>query len=160
MLGPPGSGRSTNATMIAAKFGLVNIDTNNLLKEEVGKKTDNGVKIKKVLSAGDLVPDEIIISLVEQRLKQSDCRVNGWVLDGFPKSQAQMTLLNALRMPPSHVVILDCVEDVSVQRLKNIKIDTQTGIAYDMSVNAPKDEAIKARLVKNDENEEETIRKR
>lgn len=66
----------------------MHISTTELLKDEIASKTENGRAISRVISTGELVPDDIIISLVEQRIKQSDCRVNGWILDGFPKTSA------------------------------------------------------------------------
>lgn len=84
LVGPPGSGRSTQASTLAKRYGLVHIATRALIKQEISRNPDVGLLIQSCLDKGQLVPDQIVISLVEQRIKQSDCRVNGWILDGFP----------------------------------------------------------------------------
>jgi adenylate kinase len=84
LLGPPGSGRSTQADVIAKRYGLVSISTRHLLKNEITRNPDVGQLISKCIDNGQMVPDTIVLPLVEERLKQSDCRVNGWILDGFP----------------------------------------------------------------------------
>ena len=86
MVGHPGSGRSTQGELLARKFNLIHICTASLLKNEVRLKTERGKRIKECFSQSKLVPDEIICSLVEARIKQSDWKLNGWVLDGFPKN--------------------------------------------------------------------------
>jgi adenylate kinase len=88
LLGPPGSGRSTQAATVANRYGLVHLCTRTLLKQEIKRNPDIGKLISQCLDNGDMVPDTIVISLIEQRLKQSDCRVNGWILDGFPQTEA------------------------------------------------------------------------
>ncbi len=88
LLGPPGSGRSTQAEMIANSYGLVHICCRSLLKSEIKRNPDIGKIISASIDSGNSVPDEVVISLVEKRLLQSDCKVNGWVLDGFPQSDA------------------------------------------------------------------------
>mmetsp|Transcript_42285 Transcript_42285/g.30481 ORF Transcript_42285/g.30481 Transcript_42285/m.30481 type:complete len:103 (+) Transcript_42285:730-1038(+) len=84
LLGPPGSGRSTQAATMAERFGLVKICTRTLLKKEMQRNPQITSVIQNALDKGEMVPDEIVLTLVEQRLRQSDCRVNGWVMDGFP----------------------------------------------------------------------------
>src|SRR4051794_16455251 len=101
LLGPPGSGRSTQAEVIANRYGLVHVCTRSLLKHEVNRNPSVGQIISQCLDSGNLVPDSIVLSLVEQRLKQSDCRVNGWILDGFPQTEAQINLLKSLKIRPS-----------------------------------------------------------
>jgi adenylate kinase len=151
ILGPPGSGRSSQAKTVAQAYGLVHISTTDLLKDEIARKTENGRTISRVISSGDFVPDDIIINLVEQRIKQSDCRVNGWILDGFPKTSAQINMLKTLRVVPSLVVMFECSEDTCITRLSNRKVDPQTGIYYDMSLNPPQDDNILKRLTAVDE---------
>lgn len=88
LLGPPGSGRSTQSEIIAKRYHLVHICMRTLLKAEIKRNPDIGKIITASIDNGQLVPDSIVIPLVEQRLKQSDCRVNGWILDGFPQTDA------------------------------------------------------------------------
>lgn len=88
LLGPPGSGRGTQAKILARRFGLVHVSARGLIKEEVQKKPELAKVITAAVNSGKLVPERIVIPLVEERLKRSDCRVNGWVLEGFPQSEA------------------------------------------------------------------------
>lgn len=88
LIGPPGSGRTTQAQMVADAFGLVNICPRNLLKEAAEKNPPIKVKLQQAAESGEQVPDEILLRLVDERIRQSDCRVNGWILDGFPETES------------------------------------------------------------------------
>lgn len=107
-----------------------------------------------------MVPDEIVLTLVEQRLRQSDCRVNGWVMDGFPQTEAQVNLLKAMRIKPSLVCIFEQPLDECVRRLSNRRLDPITGIQYNLEINPPKDDSTAARLIEMTEDSEETVKKR
>lgn len=107
LLGPPGSGRSTQCRILADSFGLVNVSPALLLKAEAEKNPGLKIKIRESLEKGEPIPDEIILRLVDTRLRQSDCRVNGWVLDGFPENDAQVNLLKTMKIKPSMVVIFE-----------------------------------------------------
>ena len=84
LLGPPGSGRSMQSGILAETFGIVHVSPEELLKAEAEKNPGVKLKIRGSLESGDSIPDEIMLRLIDSRLRQSDCRVNGWVLDGFP----------------------------------------------------------------------------
>ena len=88
LLGPPGSGRSMQSGILAETFGIVHVSPEELLKAEAEKNPGVKLKIKGSVESGDSVPDEIMLRLIDSRLRQSDCRVNGWVLDGFPQTEA------------------------------------------------------------------------
>ena len=88
LLGPPGSGRSIQSGILAETFGIVHVSPEELLKAEAEKNPGVKLKIKGSVESGDSVPDEIMLRLIDSRLRQSDCRVNGWVLDGFPQTEA------------------------------------------------------------------------
>lgn len=88
LLGPPGSGRSMQSQILAETFGIVHVSPEELLKAEAEKNPGVKLKIKGSIENGDSVPDEIMLRLIDTRLRQSDCRVNGWVLDGFPQTEA------------------------------------------------------------------------
>ena len=130
ILGPPGSGRATQARSLAKRYGIVHISTMNLLRNEISKKTENGNRISECIKWGDLVPDDLIMNIIENRIKQTDCRVNGWVMDGFPKTLQQVTLLKSIKIKPSKVILLECGEEASVKRLQERWIDPVTGIYY------------------------------
>ena len=160
LLGPPGSSRSTQAQTLADTFGLVNVSPMELLKAEAERNLGIKLKVRESLEKGDPIPDEIILRLIDARLRQSDCRVNGWVLDGFPENEAQVNLLRAMRIKPSLVVIFEQPVEESVRRLNNKRVDPHTGICYNTEVNPPKSEVVNARLVQQKEDEETNVRKR
>lgn len=118
-----------------------------LLKAEAERNLGIKLKVREALEKGDPIPDEIILRLIDSRLRQSDCRVNGWVLDGFPENEAQVNLLRAMRIKPSLVVIFEQPVEESVRRLNNKRVDPHTGICYNTEVNPPKSEIINSRLV-------------
>ena len=107
-----------------------------------------------------MVPDEVVISLVEQRIKQSDCRVNGWVLDGFPITDAQINLLKSLKIRPSLVCLFEQPEEESIRRLTNRRVDPTSGTYYNLEINPPKDEATASRLIELVEDRELVVRNR
>ena len=146
LLGPPGAGRSTQSEILSRKFGLINVSPALLIKQECAKHPAIKTQVKKALEAGEPVPDDLILRLVENRLKQSDCRMSGWVLDGFPESEAQVNLLNSMRIKPSLVCIFEQSVDESVRRLSNRKVDPVTGELFNTEVNPPKAETQTMRL--------------
>lgn len=99
------------------KFGLVHVSPLDLLKAEGEKNPGIKQRVKEALENGDAVPDEIILRLIDQRLKQSDCQVNGWVLNGYPENEAQANMLRAMKVKPSLVVIFEQTVEDSVRRL-------------------------------------------
>lgn len=147
IFGPPGSGKDTQAKLLAEEFGLVYISTRALLKNEIRKNTDNSKEIASCLEAGDPVPDVIINQIIEKRMRQSDCKVNGWVLEGFPQTKAQMNLLKALKIRPSVCFMMDVPEKICQKRVEARKHDPLTGHVYNLELNPPSDEAVKGRLI-------------
>ena len=146
VVGSPGSGRSSQASAIAKKYGLVHVSTSNLLKNEIRLKTERGRRIKECFNNSKLVPDEIICSLVEARIKQNDCKLNGWVIDGFPKTIQQITVLKAMKIKPTRVVILECDKKVCQERILNRMFDPVMGTVYKNSKEAPQTKEIQDRL--------------
>ena len=130
-----------------------------LLKNEIQRNPATGKTISKCFDEGLDIPDEIINPLIEKRIKQSDCRVNGWVMEGFPYSKAQVNLLKALRIKPSMVFMFESSEDESARRLGNRRIDPTTGIVYNLEVNPPSDEATSSRLIEMVQDSDEVVRK-
>ena len=159
ILGPPGSGRATQARSLSKRYGLVHVSTMQLLRDEISKRTEEGTIISNAINKGELVPDDTILNIIERRLGRTDCKVNGWVMDGFPKTVAQVKLLKQLKIRPSKVILLECSEDVSVQRLQARKYDPLTGFYYNES-NLPEDQDVVERLKSHDEDTEEVVRKR
>lgn len=132
--GPPGSGRTTQANILAKKFGLVKISTEELLKKVIKENPSVGKTITGSWSQGVPVPDQIINSLVEQRLQESDCRVNGWVMEGFPETEAQCNLLRAMNVQPSMVFMLDQPDGDSLRKLGKRRTDPKTGKVYNLGL--------------------------
>jgi adenylate kinase len=124
ILGYPGSGRGTQAKMIAKKFNLVYISTGDILQEELNKKTDIGIKIKDYIANGKLVPDEIVIRLIEKKIKLSK-DVNGFVFKGFPRTIIQAYILDGLLRKQK--ASLSCIIDLSVPVLQLVKRLAQRG---------------------------------
>ena len=159
LLGPPGSGRSTQAKAIGDRFGLVYVCTRRLLKHEVSRGTPAGKAIQKCIDEGTIVPDQYIAPLIEQRLKQTDCKVNGWILDGFPQTEEQINLLKSMKIKPSLVCVFEQPEKACIDRLSHRRVDTQTGDVVDISKVSPSPEQAE-RLVQMKEDTEEMVKKR
>lgn len=125
-LGPPGSGKGTQAGQISAKFTVPHISTGEILRTHVSQETDLGQKAKDYMDQGELVPDDLILDMVVHRLEQSDAQ-NGWILDGFPRNISQADFVATNIIPAdSHpkelvrelrVINLDVPDDILVQRL-------------------------------------------
>jgi adenylate kinase len=160
LIGPPGSGRTTQAQILADTFGLVHICPAELVKVDAEQNPGIKLKIKEAVQNGEQIPDEIMLRLIDARLRMSDCRVNGWVLDGFPQTEAQVNLLRSMRVKPSLVVLFEQSQDESITRLGNRRLDPRTGELYNMEIEMPKSEVVNNCLVKRAEDSEVNVRKR
>ena len=160
IVGPPGSGRSTLARLIAHRYGLIYVGMGNLLHQEIARKTEVGRIATQQMKAGELVPDAVAAALVEARLKASDCRANGWVLEGFPLTEAQVHALKAMRMLPSLTVFLELEDDLIYERHEYKKCDPVTGITYNLKEPPNIDEEVLLRLVRQDWDHHENVKKR
>ena len=165
MLGAPGAGKGTQAQKLAAEFQWIHISTGDILREAVRKGTELGQKAKKIMETGELVSDEIIVALMEERLAGQDCR-NGFILDGFPRTVVQAekltTLLEKLKLPLTDVVSIDVSEDEVVQRLSQRMVCEVCGIVQ-TSTDETENRACETcggRLVRRKDDEPETIRRR
>lgn len=120
LLGPPGSGKGTQAKFIAKKYGVAHISTGDIFRENIKNNTELGIKAKEYIDKGHLVPDEMTIMLLEERIKKDDCK-NGFLLDGFPRTVVQADALYAelLRLGTKldHVVNINVPSDVLRKRL-------------------------------------------
>ena len=134
VLGPPGSGRSTQASLLAQQFGLVKISVFDLLKNQKKVCPELGKDIQKYIDAGVLVPDSIINNIVEERLNKSDCRVNGWVLEGYPHTELQVKLLQSLKIKPTAIFMFNQTEKQTLQKLSHRRVDPFTGKFYNMKL--------------------------
>lgn len=142
-LGPPGSGKGTQAKLLSEKLRLPHISLGDMLREEVRSGTDIGRKVKEIMNAGNLVPDEITIGLTRQRLRRPDCK-KGFILDGFPRSDVQADalegILSDLRLGLDKVIYFDVSEDQVVERLSGRRSCKACGAVYHVKFNPPKQE--------------------
>jgi adenylate kinase len=120
LLGPPGAGKGTQAKRLVERFGIPWISTGEILREAVASGSALGVRARDIMARGELVPDDVMIGIVEDRLARPDCRP-GFVLDGFPRTQSQARalddLLERLGRPPARVVLLEVPEDELLRRI-------------------------------------------
>jgi adenylate kinase len=163
LLGPPGAGKGTQAQFIIEKFHIPQISTGDMLRAAVKAGTSLGLEAKKYMDAGQLVPDEVIIGLVRDRVQQPDCQ-NGFLLDGFPRTIAQADALKAAGIHIDYVLEVDVPDQEIVRRLSGRRVHPASGRTYHVSFNPPKvagkDDATGEDLVQRDDDKEDTVRKR
>ena len=127
------------------------------MRAAVNEKSELGMKAKEFMNSGRLVPDDLIINVVVQRLKQPDCQANGWLLDGFPRTQAQAEALSKLGIVPDSFILLDVPEEILVERVTGRRTDPVTGKIYHLKFNPPENDEIANRLVQRSDDTEEKI---
>ena len=163
LLGPPGAGKGTQAAFITEKFGIPQISTGDMLRAAVKAQTPLGIEAKKVMDAGGLVSDDLIIGLVRDRLQQPDCQ-NGYLFDGFPRTIPQADALKAAEIPLDFVVELVVPEESIIERMSGRRIHPASGRSYHVKFNPPKvadtDDVTGEPLVQRDDDREETVRHR
>lgn len=167
LLGPPGAGKGTQAKMLADRFDIPQISTGDILRAAVKEGTPMGVKAKAFMDAGGLVPDEVVVGIVRERLLKSDC-AGGFILDGFPRTVAQADALreslNQLGKDLDAVVSLEVDVEALVERLTGRRTCRECGRGYHVKFDPPKSievcDVCGGGLFQRDDDREETIRKR
>lgn len=163
LLGGPGAGKGTQANYIKEHFGVPQISTGDMLRSAVKAGTELGVMAKKIMDAGGLVSDDIIINLVKERITQSDC-VNGFLFDGFPRTIPQADAMKAAGVPIDFVVEIDVADAEIVKRMSGRRVHPASGRTYHVDFNPPKvdgqDDVTGEPLIQRDDDKEETVRKR
>lgn len=163
LLGPPGAGKGTQAAFITQHFGIPQISTGDMLRAAVKAGTPLGIEAKKVMDAGGLVSDDLIIGLVKDRLKQPDC-AKGYLFDGFPRTIPQADALKSANVALDHVVEIVVPEDDIIMRMSGRRVHTSSGRTYHIKFNPPKvaekDDLTGEPLVQRDDDKEETVRHR
>ncbi|GIX30499.1 MAG: adenylate kinase [Porticoccaceae bacterium] len=163
LLGPPGAGKGTQAQFIAEKLGIPQISTGDMLRAAVKAGTELGKRVEKIMAEGALVPDEIIIQLVKERIAQPDCR-RGFLLDGFPRTIPQAEALLEAGVPIDTVVEIAVDDDEIVERLSGRRVHPPSGRVYHVKYNPPRREGVDdltgEPLVQREDDREETVRKR
>ena len=135
--GAPASGKGTQCEKIVNEYGVVHLSTGDILRAAVKDETPLGVKAKGFMDAGALVPDELIIDVVSERLQQQDCIDKGWLLDGFPRTKSQADALSNNGQVPDVFLLLDVPENVLVERVVGRRTDPITGKIYHMKFSPP-----------------------
>ena len=163
LLGPPGAGKGTQANFIKEKFGIPQISTGDMLRAAVKAGTPLGLEAKKVMDAGGLVSDDIIIGLVKDRLQQDDCK-SGYMFDGFPRTIPQADAMKDAGVPLDFVLEIDVPDAEIVERMSGRRAHLASGRTYHVKYNPPKvegkDDVTGEDLVQRDDDKEETVKKR
>lgn len=163
LLGPPGAGKGTQASYIKQRYGIPQISTGDMLRAHVKAGTTLGAKAKAIMEAGGLVPDDIIIKMVKERLKEDDCKA-GYLFDGFPRTLPQAEALKAAGVPLDAVVEIDVPDEEIIRRLSGRRVHVASGRTYHVEFNPPKvpgkDDLTGEDLIQRDDDKEETVKKR
>ncbi len=163
LLGAPGAGKGTQATFIKEKFNIPQISTGDMLRAAVKAGTQLGLEAKKFMDAGGLVPDEVIIGLVKERIKDADC-ANGFLFDGFPRTIPQAEAMKNAGVAIDYVVEIDVPDAAIVERMSGRRSHPASGRTYHVKFNPPKaegkDDVTGEELVQRDDDKEEVVLKR
>ncbi len=167
LLGPPGAGKGTQAVKIAECFHLPHISTGDMLRQAVRDETELGLEAKKIMDAGQLVSDEIMLGIIRERLTQSDAQ-RGFILDGYPRTIPQAQALDGLLgeqvNPPVLVANIDVDDEELVKRIAGRRSCPKDGSVYNLHYKPPKQEGLcdscGTSLIQRGDDQEETVRKR
>jgi len=163
LLGAPGAGKGTQAAFLRERFNIPQISTGDMLRAAVKAGTPLGQQAKQVMDAGGLMPDDIIIGLVRDRLQQPDC-ANGYLFDGFPRTIPQADALRDAGVQLDYVIEVDVPEEEIIERMSGRRMHPASGRTYHVKHNPPKvegvDDVTGEPLVQRDDDQEATVRKR
>ncbi len=163
LLGAPGAGKGTQAEKISEAYSIPTISTGNLLRAAVADKTELGLKAKEFMDKGALVPDELVVSLLKERLAQADCE-NGFILDGFPRNVQQAQTLEELGIEIDKVISLEVDDEEIVSRLSGRRVCLKCGATYHVEFKAPEKDGVCDKcgdpLIIRDDDKTETVMKR
>jgi len=163
LLGGPGAGKGTQANYIKEKYGIPQISTGDMLRAHVKAGTELGVAAKKIMDAGGLVSDDIIIGMVKERLTQDDCKT-GYLFDGFPRTIPQAEAMKAAGVPIDAVVEIDVPDEEIIKRMSGRRVHLASGRTYHVVFNPPKvagkDDVTGEDLIQRDDDKEETVKAR
>ena len=163
LLGGPGAGKGTQANYIKEKYQIPQISTGDMLRAAVKAGTELGMKAKEYMDSGGLVPDDVIIGLVKERIQESDC-ANGFLFDGFPRTLPQADAMKDAGVAIDAVVEIDVPDDEIIKRMSGRRAHLASGRTYHVIYNPPqeegKDDVTGEPLVQRDDDKEEVVRKR
>lgn len=164
LLGPPGAGKGTQATRLSNKYSIPQISTGDMLRSAVKEKTDLGIKAKSFMNSGNLVPDDVVVGIIKERLAEDDCQ-NGFILDGFPRTIVQAEKLEKMLMSEgkkiSRVLNINVDDELLIKRLTGRRICKGCGANYHVIFDPPTNEGMcnkcTGELYQRDDDEEDTI---
>ena len=163
LLGAPGAGKGTQAEILCKKLGIPSISTGNILRAAIKDGTPTGLKAKSYIDAGKLVPDEVIIGIVNERLSQDDC-AKGYILDGVPRTIAQAEALEKAGIRFDAVVSIEISEDEILRRMSGRRVCEACGSSYNVEAVPPRVEGIcdncGGKLIQRKDDTPETVRER
>jgi len=163
LLGAPGAGKGTQAQFLMNKYGIPQISTGDMLRAAIKEGSELGLAAKKIMDAGQLVSDDLIIGLVKERVAKADC-AKGFLLDGFPRTIPQADAMQEAGIKVDHVIEFDVPDDVIVERMSGRRVHPASGRVYHLVYNPPKvagkDDETGEDLVIRADDVEETVRKR
>lgn len=160
LLGPTGSGKGVQAALLANKYNIVNVSSGSLVKQSITDETKAGQAAKAYIEKSMMVPDNIILDIMRERLAQLDCVSRGWVLHGYPRTREQAEALAKDGFVPNRIFFLDVPNDSVIERLTLRATDPITGERYHMLYNPPRTQEIKERLQKHPKDGEDAVRRR
>lgn len=141
LLGAPGAGKGTQAEVICNKLSIPAISTGNIIREALSKGTEMGLKAKSFIDAGQLVPDEVVIGIIKERLAKDDCK-NGFILDGFPRTIPQAEALDAMGIVIDKVIDIEVPDEKIVARMSGRRVCSSCGASYHLEYKKPEKEGI------------------
>ena len=163
LLGGPGAGKGTQANLVKDKYRIPQISTGDMLRAALKEGTELGLKAKEYMDAGKLVPDDVIIGLVKERIKEPDCE-SGFLFDGFPRTIPQADAMKEAGVPIEAVVDIDVPDEEIIKRMSGRRVHLASGRTYHIVFNPPKEEGKDDEtgepLIQRDDDQEETVRNR
>jgi len=163
LLGAPGAGKGTQAEIICDRLHIPAISTGNIIREALKNGTEMGLKAKSYMEEGKLVPDDVVIGIIKERLAQDDCR-NGFILDGFPRTVPQAQALDAMGIEIDRVIDIEVADEAIEKRMGGRRVCEKCGASYRVEVKPPKQEGVCDRcgggLVIRKDDQPETVRDR
>lgn len=163
LLGPPGAGKGTQAAFVCRKLAVPQISTGEMLRSAIAAGTPLGRQVQRVMDAGELVADDTIVDLVEQRIRADDCK-NGFLFDGFPRTIPQAEALAEANIAIDHVLEIRVPDDIVVMRISGRRVHEASGRTYHVRFNPPRvpdtDDQTGDALIQRDDDREDTVRER
>ncbi len=163
LLGAPGSGKGTQAELLTAKLSIPAISTGNMLREAIANGTELGLRVKKFMDEGSLVPDDVVLDIVAERVQRSDCQ-KGFILDGVPRTLPQAQALEARNVNIDYVISIEIDDAVIEGRMTGRRVCGKCGASYHMQANPPKTDGVcdqcAGELITRKDDAPETVRHR